>query len=79
MVNPLRFSNVLNAVVGRKASINEKRKGTEISTGLKSHRGGKPNIHTVDEGSEEPEFWDLLGGKGAIASAEEGGSDLELS
>ena len=30
----------------------------------------------IDEGGEEPKFWDFLGGKGAISSAAEGGDDL---
>lgn len=48
-------------------------KATGIQTVLKfrDSRGGKPTVVIVDEGKETQPFWDALGGKGKIKSADE--------
>jgi len=53
---------------GKQASIQEKSKGGEVARGLRDER---PNAKVIvlEEGREEPNFWNLLGGAGPIASA----------
>jgi len=63
---------------GAKAGILEKAKGAEISQAIEGEREGHSFNRVVDEGAEDPEFWALIGGKGAVASAAAGGSDLEV-
>jgi gelsolin len=64
---------------GKKAGIFEKNKGAMLTRAMVSERSGKPKIFVNEEGSEEPEFWKVLGGKPAkIKTAEEGGSDEEM-
>jgi len=53
----------------------ERRKASEVLRGFINERTGKPKTHTIDEGEETDAFWHLLGGKGPIPSAEEGGED----
>eukprot|EP00164_Ancoracysta_twista_P003232 GFYU01004318.1.p1 GENE.GFYU01004318.1~~GFYU01004318.1.p1 ORF type:complete len:812 (-),score=336.28 GFYU01004318.1:98-2533(-) len=61
---------------GKEASKFEKAKGVEVSMKIKNdERGGKAVINPIDEGSEPDDFWSSLGGKGAIASAADGGPD----
>jgi len=62
---------------GSKAGILEKAKGTELSQAIEGEREGKAKNRTLGEGEEDEIFWSLLGGKGPIASAAEGGSDVE--
>lgn len=62
---------------GAKAGVMEKAKGAEISQAIEGEREGHARNRVVDEGHEDDQFWKLLGGKGPIASAEAGGSDLE--
>jgi len=62
---------------GSKSSPQERTKGGEIARALKSERKGLPAVTTTDEGQEDAKFWEILGGKGPIASAEEGGDDRE--
>jgi len=64
---------------GSKSGILEKAKGAEISQAIEGEREGHARNRVIGEGEEEAEFWQLLGGKGPIASAEAGGSDLEES
>jgi gelsolin len=61
---------------GSKSSVQERSKGGEVARGIRDER---PNAKVVvsDEGHEEAQFWELLGGAGPIASAEEGGDDFE--
>eukprot|EP01102_Stenamoeba_stenopodia_P011278 TRINITY_DN344_c0_g1_i1.p1 TRINITY_DN344_c0_g1~~TRINITY_DN344_c0_g1_i1.p1 ORF type:complete len:522 (+),score=188.28 TRINITY_DN344_c0_g1_i1:63-1568(+) len=61
---------------GKQASIQEKSKGGEVARGLRDER---PNAKVIvqEEGREEPNFWNLLGGAGPIATAEEGGDDWD--
>jgi hypothetical protein len=62
---------------GKQSSPQERQKGGEITRNLKSERKGLPTVTTTDEGQEDAKFWELLGGKGPIASADEGGDDRE--
>jgi len=62
---------------GSKAGVLEKAKGAEVSQAIEGEREGKAANRVVDEGSEDEAFWTALGGKGPIASAAAGGSDLE--
>lgn len=59
---------------GSKSSVQERNKGGEVSRGLRDERPGA-KVVVIDEGHEEARFWELLGGSGPIASAEEGGDD----
>lgn len=61
---------------GSKSGRTEQFRAAQIASHLKSLRSGKPEeIRLTEEGNNE--FWNLLGGRGPIKSAEEGGSDLE--
>jgi len=63
---------------GKQAGIFEKNKGAMLTRALADERSGKPKVHVMEEGTEEAQFWKLLGGKPAkIKTAEEGGSDEE--
>jgi len=66
-------------IVSVKAGILEKAKGAEISQAIEGEREGHAANRVLEEGSEDEIFWKLLGGKGPIASAEAGGSDVEES
>ncbi len=62
---------------GSKSNRMEKTKGLEVCTRLRNDRGGKPTLKILESGSddESESFWSALGGKGTVASADEGGSD----
>lgn len=62
---------------GSGAGVMEKSKGMQVSEGLESDRKGKARVTVLSESDDEPGFWSLLGGKGPVKSAEEGGSDNE--
>jgi len=65
---------------GKKAGIFEKNRGAGLSQALNQERGGKGKIVVQDDGSEDAEFWKLLGcdkRPDKIKTAEEGGSDEE--
>jgi len=62
---------------GKSSSLQERQKGGEVTRALRDERKGQPKVIVVDEGKEEAGFWDLIGGPGPIASAEEGGDDFE--
>jgi gelsolin len=62
---------------GKQASVREKNKAGEIARAIREERKGQPKIATIEEGQEDEDFWGLIGGKGPIASAAEGGDDLE--
>jgi len=62
---------------GKASSVREKNKAGEIARAIREERKGQPKIVTFEEGQEDEEFWTLLGGKGPIASAAEGGDDIE--
>jgi hypothetical protein len=62
---------------GKSSSLQERQKGGEVTRALRDERKGQPKVIVIDEGKEEAGFWDLIGGPGPIASAEEGGDDFE--
>jgi len=62
---------------GKKAGPQEKQKGAQLSRAIVDERKGKPKITVMEEGDKEAEFWQMLGGMGAIKTAEEGGDDNE--
>jgi len=62
---------------GKQSSVNERNKGNEVARALRDERKSQPKVFTIEEGQEDPKFWELLGGQGPIGSAEEGGSDAE--
>jgi len=65
---------------GRKAGPQEKAKGAQLARAIDDERSGKPQVHVIEEGEKSDDatqFWKLLGGEGAVKSAEEGGSDEE--
>jgi gelsolin len=59
---------------GSKSSVQERNKGGEVARGIRDERPGA-KVTVIDEGHEDAHFWELLGGAGPIASAEEGGDD----
>jgi gelsolin len=62
---------------GKSSSLQERQKGGEVTRALRDERKGQPKVIVIDEGKEDAGFWDLIGGTGPIASAEEGGDDFE--
>jgi len=63
---------------GKKSSPSERSKGAQIARAIDDERKGLATVHVFEEGDKDAKpFWDLLGGEGAIKSAEEGGSDME--
>jgi hypothetical protein len=68
---------------GKTANKYEKVKGLEMMKRIRDdERGGRPEIFFLDSKSpdvaEAAPFWKAIGGKGAIKSEEEGGSDEEV-
>jgi len=61
----------------RKSGPQEKQKGAQLSHALVDERKGKAKVIVLEDGDKEDEFWKLLGGFGAVKSAEEGGDDNE--
>jgi len=63
---------------GSKAGPSEKAKGAQVCRALGDERKGKPALTVYEEGDrDDAAFWQHLGGKGPIKSAEEGGNDLD--
>eukprot|EP01133_Synstelium_polycarpum_P015250 gene15250-18052_t len=61
---------------GSSASRMEKGKGLDLTVRLRDDRSAKSKIVVLDEnGEDDPEFWNRLGGKGVIADAESAGDD----
>jgi hypothetical protein len=60
---------------GAECSMSERRKSGEVATQMKNKYNGKPKIVTLDEKDNDDAFWKLIGGRGRIATAIEGGSD----
>ena len=62
---------------GSGANRMEKAKGLEVCTRLRNDRGGKPKMKILESGTDDESetFWEALGGKGSITSADDGGSD----
>jgi hypothetical protein len=53
----------------------EKQRAGEVAHEIKRERNAKPVVHVIDDPDESAEFWAFFGGKKAIKSAKEGGSD----
>lgn len=63
--------------VGKQSTAFEKSKAGELCTAIHNERGGKPKIVFLDEEKDDnASFWEHLGGKGPIPTAEEGGDDI---
>lgn len=62
---------------GSKSGVLEKAKAAALVQAIEGERNGKSKGRVLDEGEDDAAFWKYLGGKGPIASAEAGGSDLE--
>jgi len=63
---------------GAKSAGAERMKAAQVVRAIDDERGSKVDVKVGEEGSEGDDFndfWTILGGKGAIKSAEEGGSD----
>jgi gelsolin len=64
---------------GAKSAGAERMKAAQVVRAIDDERGSKVEIIVTEEGNDkEPaweEFWTVLGGRGAIKSAEEGGAD----
>ena len=60
----------------------EKAKALEVIVRIKDdERGGRAEINVIDAANpstDKPEFWAALGGKGAVRSADQGGSDEDV-
>jgi len=64
---------------GTESGVNEKRKGNEVLRNMQEERLGKPKGTVIDGDEDHPNFWKLLGGKGKIKSAAEGGDDNKVA
>jgi len=62
---------------GKKSGPQEKQKGAQLARALVDERKGRAKVTVLEEGDKEEGFWKVLGGFGAVKSAEEGGDDLE--
>jgi gelsolin len=62
---------------GSKAGILEKVKAAELREAIEGERDGAATTRVVAESDDDEEFFRLLGGKGPIADAAAGGSDVE--
>jgi len=55
---------------GSEANRKEKAKALDVCVGIKDdERGGKAKVTAIEQGSEPPEFWTALGGKGPVQAA----------
>jgi len=64
---------------GDAAGIAEKRKASEVLQNIKDERLGKPKSRVLDGTEDDPTFWSLIGGKGKVKSAAEGGDDSKVA
>jgi hypothetical protein len=62
---------------GKKSGPQEKSKGAQMCRAITDERKGRAKSFVLEEGDKEQGFWKLLGGEGAVKSAEEGGDDAE--
>jgi len=76
----LDANNVIYQWNGSKASRMEKAKALDLTVRLRDERMNRLNAKVVllEEGQEDEAFWKALGGKGTVASADEGGDDAEF-
>jgi gelsolin len=65
---------------GNKSSISERRKAAEIRSGICEERHGKPKARVDDDGAEDDDFWEILGGKdsGRVKEADEVEKDADF-
>jgi len=63
---------------GAKSSLAERRKAAEFTKQVEGERNGRAKSKVNDQGSEDADFWEKLGGSGPIKTAEEGGRDEEV-
>jgi len=66
---------------GAKSAGAERLKAAQVVRAIDDERGSKVEVRVSEEGTEDAtfdEFWTILGGKGPIKSAEEGGSDKQI-
>jgi gelsolin len=66
---------------GKKSAAAERVKAGQLARAIDDERKGLPEVVVIDEGNANTNsetFWKLMGGKGPIASAEEGGSDRDV-
>ena len=65
---------------GTRSGVYEKRRANEVVTQLKEERNGRPKSQVLDGKEECEAFWGKLdGGFGEVASAEDGGSDDDVT
>jgi len=62
---------------GSKSGVLEKAKGAELLQAIEGEREGRASGRVVAESDNDADFWKLVGGKGPVADAAAGGSDLE--
>ena len=62
---------------GSKSGIFEKSRAGQLCRAYDSERSGKPEVIVIEEGSEDQEFWNSLGGKGSITDHSKVPSDDE--
>jgi len=63
---------------GENATIKEKRKAMDVVQSIKAERNGKPHSIVLDGEEDNDTFWALLGGKGPVKSAADGGDDNKV-
>lgn len=65
---------------GNASHPNERRKGQEIITAIREERHGKAKSSVQEDGDEEAEFWNILGGSASdVLSADAGGEDKKIA
>jgi hypothetical protein len=64
---------------GSSAGIGEKSKAAQLTRSIDDERGSKVAVHVVSSADNDEGFWSVLGGKGAVKSAAEGGNDADAS
>jgi len=62
---------------GSKSGVLEKAKGAELLQAIEGEREGRAKGRVIAESDNDEEFWKILGGKGPVADAAAGGSDVE--
>lgn len=64
---------------GKQSSPLERNRGGQLARAIDDERKGLPKVVVLDEGNDnDDDFWKLLGGKGAIKSAADGGRSLSF-
>ena len=60
---------------GSDCGIREKGRGTQLSRAIDDERRGKCHVSVQDDGSEDPEFWEAIGGKTEVGHHEPGSDE----